>query len=174
MVVAAASSWCQIVRGDNLVAEAAEVPIPYAAAASPEEIKRSPTDAAGRHAQASVYGVSEMSRTDEMLCENWGRTWLAVNFGALVGSRRGVSTDGVIAAGLVRFWVETKRVDDNALGTLGSLDVTTPTGYCRSSCSSGSSTLSLMRSSLGIRAAGSRPTASSSWSRSGRWSTGPS
>ena len=42
-----------------------------------------------------------MSKTDEMLCENWGRTWLAVNFGALVGSRRGVSTDGVIAAGLV-------------------------------------------------------------------------
>jgi len=42
-----------------------------------------------------------MSKTDEMLGENWGRTWLAVNFGALVGSRRGVSTDGVIAAGLV-------------------------------------------------------------------------
>ena len=36
-----------------------------------------------------------------MICENWGRVWLALNFGALVGSRGGVSTAGIISAGLV-------------------------------------------------------------------------
>ena len=50
---------------------------------------------------ADIYGVSDISRTDEMICENWGRVWLALNFGALVGSRKGVSTAGIISAGLV-------------------------------------------------------------------------
>ena len=57
---------------------------------------------------ADLYGVSDISRTDEMICENWGRVWLALNFGALVGSRGagvstggGVSTAGIISAGLV-------------------------------------------------------------------------
>ena len=33
----------------------------------------------------AIYGVVEISRTDEMLCENWGRVWLALHAGALVG-----------------------------------------------------------------------------------------
>lgn len=49
----------------------------------------------------AIYGVVEISRTDEMLCENWGCVWLALHAGALVGSRGGVSTAGIISVGLV-------------------------------------------------------------------------
>ena len=50
---------------------------------------------------AEVYGVSDMSPLATMLCEDLGRMWTGLHFGALVGGRRGVSTATVISSGLV-------------------------------------------------------------------------
>jgi len=50
---------------------------------------------------AEVYGVSDMSPLATMLCEDLGRMWTGLHFGALVSGRKGVSTATVISSGLV-------------------------------------------------------------------------
>ena len=49
---------------------------------------------------AEVYGVFHMSPLLTMICEDFGRMWVALHFGALVGGRKGVSTATVISSGL--------------------------------------------------------------------------
>eukprot|EP00985_Skeletonema_marinoi_P027404 scaffold22438_cov140-Skeletonema_marinoi.AAC.1 len=50
---------------------------------------------------AEVYGVTDMSPLATMLCEDFGRMWTGLHFGALVSGRKGVSTATVISSGLV-------------------------------------------------------------------------
>ena len=49
---------------------------------------------------AEVYGVYDISPLAAMLCEDFGRLWVALHFGALVGGRKGVSTSTVISSGI--------------------------------------------------------------------------
>jgi hypothetical protein len=49
---------------------------------------------------AEVYGLTDMSPLATMLCEDFGRMWTGLHFGALVGGRKGVSTATVISSGL--------------------------------------------------------------------------
>ena len=49
---------------------------------------------------AEVYGVYDIPPLVQQLCEDFGRTWVALNFGALVGGRKGVSSATVISSGL--------------------------------------------------------------------------
>ena len=50
---------------------------------------------------AEVYGVINMSNLGAQLAEDFGRIWVAIHFGALVGSRRGVSASTVISSGVI-------------------------------------------------------------------------
>ena len=49
---------------------------------------------------AELYGVVDIPPLPAMLCEDLGRTWLAVHFSALIGGRKGTSTSSIITAGL--------------------------------------------------------------------------
>jgi len=49
---------------------------------------------------AGVYGITDISPLCAMLCEDFGRMWVALHFGALVGGRKGTTTATVISSGL--------------------------------------------------------------------------
>jgi len=49
---------------------------------------------------AEIYGVMDIPPLSAMLCEDLGRTWLAVHFSALIGGRNGTSTASIISSGL--------------------------------------------------------------------------
>ena len=66
---------------------------------------------------AEIYGVTDIPPLSAMLCEDLGRTWLAVHFSAL-GGRKGTSTASIISSGLALLLISELKafLNDDYLG----------------------------------------------------------
>ena len=67
---------------------------------------------------AEIYGVMDIPPLSAMLCEDLGRTWLAVHFSALIGGRKGTSTASIISSGLALLLISELKafLNDDYLG----------------------------------------------------------